>query len=208
MNLKTNRKLLIVPHIWGTELRDRLTGLARSSHSFLNSQILQLESCSLLTGFLGYPHLLTLLGFIDDIMDKDLFFLGTAGIVNPHLNGVQLFNPIRVHASTVFHSFPAPHDCELKRIPSAAIPPVSAVSVDIPQRETPDWLREQRQRGIDLVDMELFPLCHYIGIPITALLVSTDRVTPDGIEPFAELGQVRCEFERAVDIILEESHEA
>ncbi len=56
------------------------------------------------------------------------------------------------------------------------------VSMDAPCRETPSWLKRQKEKGVDLVDMEtsaVFALAEFHGIESAALMIVSDEVRAD-----------------------------
>ena len=174
---------------------------ALKKRSLLGATLLTFENHSLLAGFIGYPHLLTLLEFIAAVREKEFYFLGLAGSLVSRFRPAQTVNVSQIRPSGVFSRFSRVRNFQLKPFPDAGVSRAPAVSVDLIQRETPSWLRRQVRNGVALVEMEIFPLRVYLGKPFTALVVVSDRVTEKGIVPSAKRKDVAREFLAAYDLI-------
>jgi hypothetical protein len=207
----TPPSLVLVPYFPATNLLANLQRQALRRHDFLHSTLLWFEKAAMLSGFIGYPHLLTLLQLIADLPDKKIYFLGTAGTINPRFKEPTALQVSKIYSSSIFKRFSGKSSFPLKVFPAGSFPSVRGVSVDIIQRETQGWLTEQRLKKIAIVEMELFPLRWFLQKPFHALVVLSDRVEPSGIRPFNEKQKFQREFARSLKCIMryinhEESH--
>jgi hypothetical protein len=189
--------LVLIPYFTQASLFDKLKKQVVRKQEFLHSSLLWFENMAIISGFIGYPHLLTLLPLIEDLADKEIYFLGSAGAIDRRLEEPAALQVNEIHASSIFKRFSDKNSFPLKVFPERAFPSVRGVSVDIIQRETPSWLAAQRLKKIAIVEMELFPLRWFLQKPFHALVVLSDRVEPSGIRPFAEKQKFHGEFERA-----------
>lgn len=194
--------LVLVPYFPQGSLFVALQKQALRQQNFLHSSLLWFENLAVISGFIGYPHLLTLLGLIADLSVKDIYFLGSAGAINPRFSEPAALQVSRIYSSSIFKRFSRKNSLTLQVFPDGSFPSVPGVSVDIIQRETPSWLAEQRLKKIDIVEMELFPLRWFSQKPFHALVVLSDRVEPSGIRPFAEKQKFQHEFARAFNYII------
>ena len=198
--------LVLIPHFYDRVVFEKLGNLAEKSAKLLGSHVLLFQEYALMTGFLGYPYLLTLLEFISDVKQKRILFLGTAGSLNCKWDPPHILNITRIHAGSVFSDFSNRTDLELIDLENESFPRASAVSVDIVQRETRSWLALQQGLGIDAVEMELFPLRAYLDHPFMALVVLSDRVTERGIEVFSDQKRFSGKFVNAFEYIEDSIH--
>jgi len=198
----TPPSLVLVPYFPTTNLLANLQRQALRRHYFLQSTLLWFEKAAVLSGFIGYPHLLTLLPLITDLPDKEIYFLGSAGAIHPRFSKPTALQVSKIYSSSIFKRFSRKSSFPLKVFPAGSFPSVRGVSVDIIQRETPSWLTEQRLEKIDIVEMELFPLRWFLQKPFHALVVLSDRVESSGIRPFNEKQKFQREFERAFNYII------
>lgn len=167
----------------------------------LHAELLTGAGWSVLTGFLGYPDLLTLLAFIADWPAKRLVLLGTAGALDSRFAAPAIVQVEAIAASPPLRVFASHSPLDMELIGGAPWPAVHAVSVDLPQRETRSWLAAQRRGGRAAVEMELFPLRAFLGRPFPALLVFSDAVEAAGIRPFAR-ESVCTEMARAFTFLM------
>jgi hypothetical protein len=207
----TPPSLVLVPYFGRASLLAGLKKQARSQRDLLHSSWLWFGNMALITGFIGYPHLLTLLGLVAGLEGKEVYFLGSAGALQPRFREPQAVQVGEIRPSSVFKRFSRSAALPLKKFADPSFPVVSGVSVDIIQRETPAWLAGQRSLRTDIVEMELFPLRCFLGRPFHALVVLSDRVRESGIAPFAAPDAFDREFHRAFHAITrridhEESH--
>ena len=189
--------LVLVPYFPPGPLLAGLQKQALRRQDFLNSSLLWFENMAVISGFIGYPHLLTLLALVADLADKEVYFLGSAGALAPRFRQPLALQVGEIHGSSVFSRFARAGALPLKTFAGRPFPVARGVSVDLVQRETPSWLAAQRRRGIDIVEMELFPLRWFLGRPFQALVVLSDRVRATGILPFPEKEKFKSEFARA-----------
>lgn len=189
--------LVLVPYFPPGPLIAGLQKRCLRRRDFLHSSLLWLENMAVLSGFMGYPHLLTLLALVADLADKEVYFLGSAGALAPRFREPAAVQVGEIRPGPVFTRFSRSAALQLKTFAGAPFPVVSGVSVDIIQRENPAWLARQRALRTGIVEMEIFPLRWFLGRPFQALAVLSDRVRPAGIQPFAEKEKFKSEFERA-----------
>jgi hypothetical protein len=194
--------LVLVPYFSQGSLFAALQKQARRRQDFLHSSLLWFENMAVISGFIGYPHLLTLLPLIEDLAGKDIYFLGSAGALKPRFREPAAVQVGEIRPGSIFKRFSRAASLPLKKFSPGAFPVVSGVSVDIIQRETPAWLAEQRSLRTDIVEMELFPLRWFLDRPFHALVVLSDQVQASGIRPFAEKQKFQSEFERAFNYII------
>jgi hypothetical protein len=192
--------LVLVPYFSQPALFSELQQRAARRHSFLHSSLLVFDDHAVISGFLGYPHLLTLLALVGDLAEKEVFFLGSAGALAPRFREPAALQVKEIMPSAVFKRFSG-STLALKHFPDRSFPAVRGVSVDMIQRETPAWLARQRARRADFVEMELFPLRWFLGRPFHAMVVLSDRVESTGIRPFAAREKFAGEFHRAFQAI-------
>jgi hypothetical protein len=207
----TPPSLVLVPYFSQASLLAGLRKQARRRQDLLHSSWLWFGNLALVTGFIGYPHLLTLLGLVAGLEDKEVYFLGSAGALQPRFRAPAAVQVGEIRPSSVFKRFSRSAALPLKTFADETFPVVSGVSVDILQRENPAWLAGQRALRTDIVEMELFPLRCFLGRPFHALVVLSDRVRESGIAPFAAREPFDREFHRALNAITrcidhEESH--
>jgi hypothetical protein len=192
--------LVLVPYFSQPAFFSELQQRAARRHSFLHSSLLFFEDHAVISGFLGYPHLFTLLALVGDLAEKEVFFLGSAGALTDRFAAPRAVQVQEVIPSSIFKRFSA-STLALKTFADRSFPAVRGVSVDVIQRETPTWLAEQRARCAEIVEMELFPLRWFLGRPFHALVVLSDRVEATGIRPFANREKFAAEFHRAFNAI-------
>lgn len=199
--IRLPHRLVLVPRFFHSGLFRRLEKRAGRSLDLLGSRVLVLEHFGLVTGFLGYSHLLTLLEFIEGIREKEIYFLGTAGSLETKRYRPCSLNVTSVAASGLFTYLNSHQTLTLRDFEPGDFEKVRGVSVDLVQRETREWLRRQVREGNQVVEMELFPLGVYLDKPFVALVVLSDRVDPEGIKPFRDRRGLKREFGRAFQAI-------
>lgn len=171
--LSASDRLLLIPYCHHRAYWSEYEGQARRRQSLLGARVLDFERFSVLTGFMGYPHLLTVLAGIAGWREKRLYFLGTAGCLDDSpLPDLVTVSSVRI-TPELAGAFPG---LAMDMTPLPAYPARSVVTVDIAQRETTDWAQAARSRLEQRVEMELAPLRFLYGRPFTSLLVGSDRV--------------------------------
>lgn len=200
-------KLILNPWFWNPPYFETLKRRCLYSFPLVQTQVLVFDEYALISGFLGYSHLLTLLEFIEGVRDKEIFFLGTAGSLTESIDSTCSVNVTEIYASSIFRLFSKQQRLDLVTLNTAPLRPGKGVSVDLIQRETPAWLRAQVKKGIDIVEMEIFPLRVYLRKPFTAVVVMTDRVTAGGVKVFPHKEKFQAEFVRAYECIARRIHE-
>jgi hypothetical protein len=196
-------RLLLVPFFVDRSAFSGLREKARRRSGLLHADLLEFDDFSVITNFMGYPFLLTMLEHVEGIGEKEIFFLGTAGAIGTGVMKPQTFHVGSVTGSGSLGRFTRKRELELKRFPLSGLKSVCAVSVDIPQRESRSWVRGEIGKKTAVVEMELFPLRVFLGKPFVALVVTTDRVSASGIRPYADREAVRAEFRRALGFVME-----
>lgn len=193
--------LILVPQFWAKDYFIELQNHANTSIDLIQSQWLLFENYTLITGFLGYPHILTILEFIKDIRQKEIYFLGTAGSLDERFNQPLPLWCQEIHSTQILDHF-APHTSYSMKTPeNTPIPKVKGVTTDIIQRETDQWLREQIHKGISFVEMEIFPLRVYLEKPFHALVVTSDLLRESGIDVFKDKKALQRQFVNSYRLI-------
>ncbi len=196
----TPPSLVLVPYFSEAALYSKLQGRAGTQRRFLHSSLLFFKEYVVISGFLGYPHLFTLLGLVAGLEQKEVYFLGSAGALQPRFRRPQAVQVAEVLPTSILKHF-SRSALPLKTFSGRSFPSVRGVSVDIIQRETATWLAQQRRARADIVEMELFPLRWFLGRPFHALVVLSDRVEETGIRPFHDKKRLNSEFSRAFHAI-------
>lgn len=195
------QNLVLIPNFWDTNYFEQLKDKALGTFDLFGCEIVLFENYTLLVGFLGYPNLLTHLEFIKNVREKEVFFLGTAGSMNEEIN-----KPTPLSVEAIYSTAILDHFCEAKSFPlktlNSDLRKAKGVTVDIIQRETPSWLLEQTQRGMEFVEMEIFPLRAYLGKPFHAVVVTTDLLKTTGIVLFPDKKRLQEEFVKSYELII------
>lgn len=193
--------LILIPFFWDKDYYKHLKEKALGNFELFNSEIVFFENHTLLVGFLGYPNLLTHLEFIKDVKAKEVFFLGTAGSMNE-----EIAEPTPLDVEAIYSTAILDYFCDAKSFPlktlNHGLRKAKGVTVDIIQRETSSWLREQVQRGMEFVEMEIFPLRAYLGKPFHAVVVTTDLLKETGIVVFPDKKRLLEEFVKSYELII------
>jgi purine-nucleoside phosphorylase len=199
--LETKKKILLIPYFWDRNLYKELIKDAVKVNDIFLSQYIEFKNYSIITGFMGYPHILTILGMINNLKEKDFFFLGTAGAVDDTINSPISLNITDIYSSSVLKLFSKQNKFHLKKINEVKINYGKCVSVDIPSRETKQWLQHQRNLKIDVVEMELFPIRAFIQKPFTAMLIVTDKVRENKKIRLMNIKLIKKEFSKSFQLI-------
>jgi hypothetical protein len=194
--------LVLIPQFWDKHYYETLKKSALGCFNLLLSDVLLFEKYTVIVGFLGYPHILTLLEFVRGIRDKEVFFLGTAGSLTETLHTPTPLTVVEINSTELLDHFSTETCLPLKRFPGGDFRDAKGVTVDIIQRETPSWLRKQVKRQLDFVEMELFPLRVYLGKPFYAVVVTSDLLKESGVEVFPDKKQLQREFVRSYELII------
>jgi hypothetical protein len=200
--LELPKHLVLIPQFWDKPYYERLKKEALGCLHLITSDLLIFPGYTAIVGFLGYPNILTLLEFIKDVREKEIFFLGTAGSLNESINSPMPLNVTEICSTEILDYFSEEKSYPLKSLDSANFKKARGVTVDIIQRETPSWLREQVKRGIDFVEMELFPLRVFLKKPFYAVVVTTDLLKETGIEVFPDKQLLQKEFVKSYEWIV------
>jgi len=202
--------LILIPNFWDRPRYQELKKSAVKCIPMMSSDILIFDDYAVLVSFLGYPHLLTLLEFIKDVRHKEIYFLGTAGSLKPVFNVPTQLAVSEIHATEILEHFASkltsdpqvlPLSYQLKILPGPFIE-AKGVTVDLIQRETVPWLRKQIEKGMEFVEMELYPLRVYLGKPFYALVVTSDLLTETGIQVHNDWKKLLTKFLHAYDAIV------
>lgn len=195
------QNLILIPNFWDTNYYHQLKEKALGTFELFGSDIVLFENYTLLVGFLGYPNLLTHLEFIKDVKTKEVYFLGTAGSMNEEID-----KPTPLAVDAIYSTAILDHFCDATSFPlktfNSTLRKAKGVTVDIIQRETPSWLLEQNQRGMEFVEMEIFPLRAYLGKPFHAVVVTTDLLKATGIVVFPDKKRLQEEFVKSYELII------
>ncbi|MGD2089267.1 MAG: hypothetical protein PVH61_24025 [Candidatus Aminicenantes bacterium] len=194
--------LVMIPQFWDKDYYETLKKNALGCLNLLHSDLLLFENYTVIVGFLGYPHILTLLEFVKDIREKEVAFLGTAGSLNETINHPMPLQVEEIFSTEILEHFSPEKSLPLKPVNPGNLRKAKGVTVDIIQRETPSWLQKQVSRGIDFVEMELFPLRVYLEKPFRAIVVTTDLLKESGIEVFPDKKRLQEEFVQAYELIV------
>ena len=165
------------------------------------AEIIELEKITIFANFIGYVHLYSFLDYIKDIKNKNIFFLGLAGSLNDKSKSSETLNVTRIYPSSIFKLFSKEKFFKLNSFNNKNIKEVKGVSVDIYQRETRDWLIEQKKNNIEIVEMEIFPLASYLKKPFYSLVVTTDNVNLKGTKTYKDKKKINEEFENSFEFI-------
>ncbi len=190
------KHLVLIPQFWDKDYYEKLKKEALGCLNLIHSDLLIFPDYTVIVGFLGYPHILTLLEFIENVREKEIYFLGTAGSLNEAIDRPIPLAVTEIYSTAILDHFSEEKSFPLKSMNMNPGNPREArgVTVDIIQRETPAWLREQVKRKIDFVEMELFPLRVYLDKPFYAIVVTTDLLKESGIEVFPDKKLLAREF--------------
>ena len=194
-------RLILIPRFWHREYYAALKEEAATTLEILQCEIPIFADFTLIEGFLGYPHILTILEFIENVREKEIFFLGTAGSLNEQIDHPMPLQVTEIYSSAILKHFAAEESFQLKPFAACDFRKAAGVTVDIIQRETLSWLKEQKSKGLDFVEMELFPLRVYLGKPFYAIVVTSDILKETGGEFFLNKKLLKKEFVKAYEQI-------
>jgi len=194
--------LLLIPQFWDTGYYEELKKKSWGNFKLLTGEILLFDEYTVVVGFLGYPNILTLLEFIREVKEKEVFFLGTAGSLNPDIREPIALDVEAIYSTEILDYFSSRKQFPLKPFNGGNLRKAKGVTVDIIQRETDTWLKEQVRRGMDFVEMEIFPLRAYLEKPFTAIVVTSDLLTESGIRVFPDKKRLKEEFVRSYELIV------
>lgn len=194
--------LLLIPQFWDTGYYEELKKKARGNFKLLTGEILLFDEYTVIVGFLGYPNILTLLEFIRGVKEKEVFFLGTAGSLNPDIREPIALDVEAIYSTAILDYFSSRKQFPLKPFDGGNLRKAKGVTVDIIQRETDTWLKEQVRRGMDFVEMEIFPLRAYLEKPFTAIVITSDLLTESGIRVFPDKKRLKEEFVKSYELIV------
>ncbi|MCP5105612.1 MAG: hypothetical protein GY950_19655 [bacterium] len=141
--------------------------------------------------------------FIKEARKKEVFFLGTAGSMNEAIAEPISLEVEAIYSTAILDYFSSWKSLPLKTFDSENFRKAKGVTVDIIQRETPSWLKEQVHLGMDFVEMEIFPLRVYLEKPFHAVVVTTDLLKETGVEVFPDKKRLKEEFVKSYRFIVE-----
>jgi hypothetical protein len=194
-------QLFCIPYFWDHSYLEQLKQKAIKSFPFFLSEILVFEQAAILTHFLGYSQLLTTLAFIKEVKQKTVFFLGTAGSLSAQYHTYCPLGIDKIYPSSIFCRFSTQPYFQLHTNDLKPMAWINAVSVDLIERETSAWLKKQQQNNLSAVEMEIFPLQWYVANPLTAVVITTDLVTGQGIIPFTDKKRFKQLFVQTFEIM-------
>jgi hypothetical protein len=194
--------LILIPQFWDKDYYENLKKKAYGCIELIHSDLLIFGDYTVIVGFLGYPHILTLLEFIEGVREKEIYFLGTAGSMNPAIDRPMPLVVDEIYATDMLEQFGESLSFKLKPFENSGMKKARGVTVDVIQRETQDWLRLQLKRGLDFVEMELYPLRVYLEKPFRAIVVASDLIKDTGIQVFPDKKLLAKEFVAAYELIV------
>ena len=194
--------LILNAKFWDTDYYNNLKKSAAYHFPLMGCEIVVFNDFTLVSGFLGYPQIITLLEFIKDFRQKDIYFLGTAGSLTDDITQSCVLTLKEMHASAIFDYFCQEKVLDLEVIDHGDARVGTGVSVDLIQRETVEWLRAQEAKKIDVVEMEIFPLRVFLDKPFPAIVVTTDRVSAAGVKQFPDHKHFLKEFVKGYELIV------
>lgn len=194
--------LILNAKFWDSDYFNQLKKSAAYHFPLMGCEIVAFNDFTLVSGFLGYPQIITLLEFIKDFRQKDIYFLGTAGSLTDDISKSCVLSLKEMHASAIFDYFCDKNVLDLEVIDHGEARVGTGVSVDLIQRETVEWLKAQEAKKIDVVEMEIFPLRVFLEKPFPAIVVTTDRVSETGVKQFPDHKHFLKEFVRAYELIV------
>jgi hypothetical protein len=195
-------KLILIPRFWDRDYFEKLKKDALASFEIVQNEFLFFDGYTIIEGFLGYPHIYATLEFINHVRDKEIFFLGTAGSMNEKIAHPMPLQVTKIYPTAIFNDFATEKYFELKSFADCDFKKAVGVSVDMIQRETDDWLKEQKSKGIDFVEMEIFPLRVYLQKSFSAIVIASDILREKGIDVFSDKKLLQREFVRAYEFIV------
>lgn len=154
--------------------------------------LILLKNKTLLYQCLGAPLAVMMLERLIVSGTKEILILGFAGSINPQIQIHDVASITLAHSEegtsrhyfpekTAFHSSPRLREKIEESLLSLSLPfrPSTIVSTDAPFRETHSWKLHNREKGVDLVDMEtsaVFALAQFYGIHAAALMIVSDEL--------------------------------
>ena len=195
--------LILLPFMPDKDYLKRLEDTSLGRKHILGSTLYSFDYYSVLYGFLGYSNLLTVLEFIAGIRNKNVYFIGTAGSLNPSFEKPEILSVKKIYPGSIFNYFTDDDHYELKETGIPGLKKGIGISIDLIQRENSQWYREMKSRKIDFVEMELFPLKWYLGNQLSALVILSDLVTETGIVKFKRK-KINEEFIKGFELIKSE----
>ncbi len=181
-----SENLLLIPYMPDKKYLKMIEETSISRKHILGSILYSYKDYDVLYGFLGYSNLLTLLEFFSEVRNKNIFFIGTAGSLNPSHNIPEILNVNKIYPGAIFNYFSKDNYFDMNDLKNDNLKTGCGISIDLIQRENSQWYEEMKKRELDFVEMELFPLRWYIGKKISALVILSDQVTDTGIRTFEQ----------------------
>lgn len=194
-------KLLLVPFFPDLKLLNELRRTCLKRRQILLSDIMIFKSYSIITGFCGYPGILTIMEFVKDIRSKKIVFLGTAGCLREDFKGPKLISVTKIFADSILSSVFKENSYKMSSVVLPGDIEGVGVTVDIIQRETPLWISKQKKNGLDFVEMEIFPIASYLSRGFEAYVIFTDLVGSGGIIPFKDKKMIKEIFKEKINIL-------
>ena len=147
--IDTSSNLILLPFFPHKEYLKKIEEGSVKKKNILGSVMYSYSDYDVLYGFLGYPNLLTLLEFVSMIREKNIYFLGTAGSLNPEMNKPEVLNVEKVFPGSVFKYFTDEEFLNLKKSAVPSLRNVNGISIDLIQREDPDWYEGIKHKHLD-----------------------------------------------------------
>ncbi len=204
--INISENLILVPYFPNRECLKTIESGSVKKRSIFRSVLYSYSNYDILYGFLGYSNLLTILEFISDVRNKNIFFLGTAGSLDPGVIEPKILNVTKIYPGSIFRYFSSIEFYNLYRYEGNEVESVVGISEDLIQRENPVWYKNVMKTNVKIVEMELFPLRWYIGKEITALVVVSDQISISGIKNL-DRKRIAEESARGFKLIMEKINE-
>jgi len=197
---KISQNLILLPFMPDRKYLKMIEERSVRRKHILGSVLYSYRDYDVLYGFLGYSNLLTLLEFILEVREKNIFFIGTAGSLNNLLDKPEILNVERVYPGSIFTFFSSDKYLDLDNSVISGVNRGKGISIDLIQREDSQWYSEIKKRDLDFVEMELYPLRWYLKKKFRALVVLSDQITESGIRTFNK-NKIKEEFARGFEMI-------
>ena len=195
-----SENLLLLPYMPDQKYLKMIEESSISRKHILGSVLYSYKDYNVLYGFLGYSNLLTLLEFFSDVRNKNIYFIGTAGSLNPSHDIPEILKVKKIYPGEIYSYFSKDKYYDMNEFENTNLKTGSGISIDLIQREDYLWFKEMKKRELDFVEMELFPLRWYIGKNISALVVLSDQITETGIRTF-ERKKIKEELIKGFEMI-------
>jgi hypothetical protein len=114
--------LVLIPYFSQSSVFTALQKKALRRQDFLHSSLLWFENMAVISGFIGYPHLLTLLQMIAGLADKEIYFLGSAGAIGSRFKEPTTLQVSKIYSSSIYKRFSKKSNFPLQVFPAGSFP--------------------------------------------------------------------------------------